>query len=165
MRSPQIIALLLVLCCPLFGVNPASAQERSVTIGLQPSSESRWDKLSATAFGMSLASWLTENEDVDSLPEGPYIPTFAALHAAFDMQIRTWRELREMEEVQHLYMDELIVVSDSGYLSEYIWHFYQSENWGNLGSDLEMAAFLSWAEAHLIESHPRREAQLIIVDN
>lgn len=163
MRATRIIALLLALC-PLFGIVPANAQERGVTVGLQPSSDSELDSLSATAFGISLAGWLSKNEDVKSLPEGPYVPTFAALHGALDSQTQMWRELREKDEIQHPYMDELVAVSDSGYLSEYIWHFYQSEDWGDPMPDLDMAAFRSWAESHLSESHPRQEAQIIIVN-
>lgn len=163
MRFPQVNAVVLVIFS-LIGSGSAIAEERRVNIEIHPASDSEWDGMTAYGFGVSLAAWVAENEDLDTLPAGLYVPTFAALRAAYELQIQLWRKLIESENIQHRYAGELIAVSDAEFLDEYIWHFYRSEDWGDPGPNVDMAAFLKWADANLRENHPRQDARLVIVD-
>lgn len=136
---------------------------REVSIVLNPASESETDTLSATAFGVSLAAWVAENEDIDSLPNGKYRPSFVAFVEALESQIEILRELRDGGTTVSRYINDLILVADTGYLREYVWVFHAVPSWyEHPAQDLKLGEYSKWHKIHLKQHTPRNEAQLRI---
>jgi len=97
MTYPQTTILLLSIF--LF-LNSASADTKQrIEIQISPNLSSEVDKLRATAFGISLAAWVKENENVESLALGYYVPSSEGLLAVFRSQIQIWRELQEKKKL------------------------------------------------------------------
>lgn len=136
--------------------------KRSIGIELLAASSNDVDKLSATAFGISLANWANENGDFSSINSGIYKPTFNALMSAFSSQIQIWRELKEKEDPGSAYMDKLISVDNAGFLKEYIWVNHGNYIGGQAPTELRFNEYTDWANNNLSGHSPRIEARLNI---
>jgi isocitrate dehydrogenase len=133
--------------------------KRKVTIAINPASASEVDRLSSTAFGISLANWVQENENIDTLSDGVFKPSFQALYSAFNRQITIWNELSENDPKKSIYMDDLVKVYNSGFMKEYIWTYHKDTDWKNV-DELKMDEFEAWANQNISEHKPRLEARL-----
>ena len=141
----SIILLYLVQSSPL---HADEERKRKVAISINPATSSKVDKLSATAFGISLANWVEENENVKALPDGVYTPSFKALISAFDTQIAIWNQLSENDPQKSLYMDNLVKVNNAGFTREYIWMHHKDPSWKSI-NDLKLDEFKTWASINI----------------
>lgn len=155
------IATTTIMFLAVAGVAYSDDGKRKIDIELIPASQSQVDQLSATAFGISLAGWVSEYKDTESLPVGKYRPTFTALVSALSAQIQIWRELQENEGPGSAYMNTLILIDDSGFLKEYVWANHAKHIVvGEKPKGLREKEFSQWAVAKLTGHVPRIEATL-----
>ena len=151
--------LILSLLVILFSGSALSEGTKSISIELLTSSQEEVDTLSATAFGVSLAGALEEEIDVTLEPNGIYKPTFKILVSAFSSQIQIWRELEEKNDRGSIYMDQLILVDDSGFLDEYVW-LNHSSIISDAPGNMNTVGFEKWSLKNIPKHEPRIEAQL-----
>lgn len=154
----------IIIFSILFATNVAFADEsnRKISITLMVATSSKVDSLSATAFGVSLAGWFSENEDIKSFSPGKYKPSFLALLSAYSSQIQIWRELKENEDPNSKYMDNLILVDDNGFLKEYVWVNHDKNIKGKKPEGLRKEEYIEWSTNELVGHVPRIEARLNI---
>lgn len=160
MKTNKFVIIFLTLIFLSFHATGDEKRKRKIAIGVSPVSKSNVDGLSAYTFGLSLAYWIKKKEDINLLPDGLYKPSFRVLTGAFSYQIKIWKELSEKEPKKSAYMDQLISVSDAGFMKEYVWAFHFSPAWGAIKKDLKMDKFRKWSVSNLQGHKPRTEARL-----
>ncbi len=161
MNSSKAILAILLLAF-ISSITYAESEKRKIEIGLLAATSSEVDKLSATAFGISLAGWLNENEDIEKISSGVYRPTFISLTSAFSSQIQIWRELKEKEDPGSSYMNQLILVDNAGFLREYTWVNHSDYIGVPMPVNLKIEEFNKWASSNLSGHKSRIEAKLTI---
>ncbi len=157
------LVLILILMVAFSGVSQ-SENGKDVSIVLHASSKADVDTLSATAFGISLAGSLSKKGDITSEPNGIYKPTYEILVSAFSSQIQIWRELKEKDDPNSQYMNQLISIDDNGYLKEYVWLNHSSKAIADIPPDLRVAEYKEWSVNNLVGHMPRIEARLNLSD-
>lgn len=160
----QLLKLFFVLILSITTVNTFGKDKKNISIELLPASEKQIDNLTATAFGVSLAGWVSSNQEIDNVSTGAYQPSFEALKGVFASQITIWRELKAKDStLQSDYMNDLLLVDDAGYLNEYIWiNHIKADSKSSMPADLNVDKFQHWSKQHLKSHQPRMEATLTI---
>ena len=153
----KFITLLLILSFsgPVF---PEGKKE--VNVVLNAASKSETDYLSATAFGMALTYSLSKEANLLTEPVGIYKPSFNVLVLAFSTHIQLWRELKEKDDLNSQYMDQLISVDDNGFLNEYVASMHSNNIIGDIPNNLQLVKFKKWSTNNLAGHSPRIEARL-----
>lgn len=162
MKITNIFGLKLVILLLLNSGIAASSNERRLKFEVLPVSNSEVDRLSATAFAVSLTGALEESGSLENEPAGVYEPTFNVLFVAFTKQIQIWRELQAENDRDSLYMSQLIEIDDAGYLKEYLWSSHSNEFRGRESPNLRLTAFRDWFTGNIDGHTPRIEARLIL---
>lgn len=70
---------------------------------------------------------------------------------------RVWRAYRgeRIPALRDPYLDDLVRVSDAGYLREYVWTFLHRPAWGESSpAGLDLEGFAAWREDHLARHAP-----------
>lgn len=80
--------------------------------------------------------------------ESSYRYTFREELEARDYCARFWMKVKEKDGLQNRYLDDLIMVQKSGFLREYIWSYFRSDDWVK-PEDLRLDDFDKWRYVHL----------------
>ena len=87
------------------------------------------------------------------------VSTYGCEYTARSTLVDTWREHRaESALLSDPYLDDLIVVSDAGYLDEYVVHYFGRRQW-QVPAEVDSASFRNWRRQHL-RGH-RKETRII----
>lgn len=107
-----------------------------------------------------LQSWVSYSlsRSACQLQIGGYNPARAT---SFDCELvarkhlaESWSEHRDRApDINDKYLDELLAVSEAGFLREYVADHFARRNW-NLPPDLDMRSFRSWRRLHLPRHQP-----------
>jgi hypothetical protein len=77
---------------------------------------------------------------------------------------RIWIELKEKNGLQNRYLDDLILVQKSGFLPEYVWSYFRSDDWVK-PEGLLLDDFDKWRSVHLTEHIPETRANVLFTGN
>ena len=137
----------------------ASAQTQK-TVSLQkykdPAQQVAW-----IAYGSALGKYTEDHKIADSLPVGPWEPTFDAEVYARETQVVVWKELLQKMKLNYPFMSQMVEISDSGYMKEYVWTYYKKTSWEQ-PAGLRIPEFSAWAQQHLQGHKSQTGAQIII---
>ncbi len=139
---------------------PPRDAKRRVNISLVKTS-SPTEMVIRMAYGLGLNEWITKNQLTNSVPEGPFVPSFEAEFYARQNQLQVWRELSEKGTPPLPYMEEMLRVASAGYLREYLWQHHRQPNWGAPPVDIRMETFSQWSVENLRDHSPQTGAQVV----
>ena len=139
----------IILAFFLVGCNASQPTKKSVEIQLDRSILSDENSTSGwLAYGLALQSWepeYLENGSPDLFKREIYARETAST---------IWKELKQNGSAQpDPDLDILEVISDAGYMAEYLWVYLKNSNWYET-DDLELDLFQEWANENLKDHKP-----------
>lgn len=149
------LALSLISCT----TTPDEGKQQ-IEIEVNPATQQEQDKLSATAFGVSLAHYYSTSREIENQPRGIVVPSFKALIHAYENQIQVWSGLSKKESRESVYMNEITLIQDNTFLHQYVWVFHRMPNWSNSERPERIEEFESWFAEKMPNHSPRIEARL-----
>jgi hypothetical protein len=84
------------------------------------------------AYGTTKSLWVTDKYLEENPDKSKYQYSFQEELDAREALVQVWKDLKKRDEnISDKYLNSLIVVKDAGFLDEYVWHYFQAEEWGN----------------------------------
>ena len=113
-----------------------------------------------TAYGVSLAGWVSKHRHGDTAPEGPFLVTYEAELYAREKLIAIWKEMIAKQPRSFPYADAMLKVEAAGLLREYVWYHHRRADWGLPPAGLRLDEFLDWSRRNIPDHKPMTGARI-----
>jgi hypothetical protein len=101
-------------------------------------------------YGLARANWVSEHVIGKSKPLSAYHRSLEEEVAGRESLAKIWLELKQGDRtLSDAYLDQLSSVVASGFLSEYVWVYLRSAEWGEAPQALRLGDFEKWKTANL----------------
>ena len=137
----------------------------SVSIVVDPSVKGLESGVSAAwlGYGIARAKWVGENVLRGQSGSVTYRRSFEEELYGRESLAKIWEELKAKDQgLADKYLDELLAVSNAGFLREYVWLYFWSGAWKTPPDGLRMADFEKWRAENLRGHRPQTFADIRI---
>ena len=156
MRMLVVIPLLVGISFIALGADEKEqnkGKNPTVNVILDQSIKSQGVELGAAWFGYAYARKTWINDNILSGDRGDprlYRRSFPEELAGREALARIWTGFKKKgHAVPDEYLDELVVVNDSGFMREYVWRHLAEATWEGMPEGLRLEEFDRWAERNL----------------
>lgn len=113
------------------------------------------------AYGATRSSWASEGYYEANPNAKFYKYSFTEEFKARESLFQVWKESKEKDQtLSDDYLDDLLQVGQAGYLSEYVWYYFNTPEWENPSIELRMDKFIQWKNQHIKNHRPRTLAMI-----
>ncbi len=135
-----------------------------VRIVLDPSLQSEEIPVMSAWVGYAAtrAEWIQNNVSADDIAQKGYQRTFEEEVSARSTLAKIWKELGDADAgLKNPYLDALLKVYEAGYIREYTWMFFASDEWSQ-PDGLLLEEFSTWSTENLVNHNPETHADIEI---
>ncbi|UCC95954.1 MAG: hypothetical protein JSW40_04190 [Candidatus Omnitrophota bacterium] len=163
MKTIVLLAVIFLLCVSYSPCYTYSKSEQKDYRVILDASLSENSSVSAAwlAYAVTRGLWY-EKTFLETFPdEKEYRYTFEEEVEAREFLAQVWVELSQKDTSIHdRYLDELVFVTEHGYLKEYVFFYFEDPQWGVDRNSLRMMEFIQWAQEHIPQHQPETLATI-----